>query len=230
MNPDDDPDFECLAILAEHSQDVKSIIFSPISSGVLFSASYDDTIKAWQADVVHDDEWRCKQTISTHSSTVWAIALDPSGTILFSVGDDRAVGVHRLNEKKFQCIAKQNLAHDRYICSVDIFREDLKLLNSNVSDANRNNTEAKDEDDVSVPESAILAATCAGDRKIKVWEYDNQTCVLLEAGHYDIPERGEANCVKWNPKIPGLLALAGDDGLVALLEIKRKSEGEVCHH
>lgn len=38
-------DFECVGILQAHSQDVKSVAWHPWVDNVLFSASYDDTIR-----------------------------------------------------------------------------------------------------------------------------------------------------------------------------------------
>ena len=66
---------------------------------VLFSASYDNKIKAWKHDSSQDD-WVCIKTISDHSNTVWCklhffilfifigIDFNNDGTLLLSSGDD----------------------------------------------------------------------------------------------------------------------------------------------
>ena len=57
---------------------------------MVFSASYDDTIRAWKFDEAIDD-WICAYTIKGHSSTVWSIDLDASEEYLVSVSDDRTL-------------------------------------------------------------------------------------------------------------------------------------------
>lgn len=102
-----DNEFECIAVLQDHSQDVKmvawhpsydvrlillefSFIHQPISiflalSSVIFweqvlaSCSYDDTIKIWKDD---DDDWQCTATLTGHESTVWSIAFSPIGDMI----------------------------------------------------------------------------------------------------------------------------------------------------
>ena len=80
-------DFECVSICAQHSQDVKSVRWHP-SEDVLFSASYDDSIKVWREV---DDEMVCSHSLSGHKSTVWALAFDASGVRLASASDDKTV-------------------------------------------------------------------------------------------------------------------------------------------
>lgn len=78
----DDLDFECLAVLSEHSQDVKAVQFNPFDSRMLVSASYDDTIKIWASSYEHDDEWTCRQTFNEHKSTVWSARFSPLGNFI----------------------------------------------------------------------------------------------------------------------------------------------------
>ncbi|KAF4729792.1 cytosolic iron-sulfur protein assembly, partial [Perkinsus olseni] len=63
-------DFECFGILQAHSQDVKSIAWHPCDDNVLFSASYDDTIRVWSRspDGGGDDDWHCIQTLKGNES------------------------------------------------------------------------------------------------------------------------------------------------------------------
>ncbi|GAA5890572.1 hypothetical protein JCM8208_004919 [Rhodotorula glutinis] len=79
-------DFECLAVLMEHSQDVKCVKWHPTDE-LLASASYDDTIKLYAADPF-DDEWTCIHTLASHRGTVWTLAFSPCGRFLASAGDD----------------------------------------------------------------------------------------------------------------------------------------------
>ncbi|KAI5475144.1 cytosolic iron-sulfur protein assembly protein 1 [Pseudohyphozyma bogoriensis] len=94
-------EFECLAVLMEHSQDVKSVTWHPTEE-LLASASYDDTIKLYAADP-YDDEWSSIATLTSHTATVWSISFSPCGNYLVSAGDDLVIkiwGRDSLEEKK----------------------------------------------------------------------------------------------------------------------------------
>ena len=80
-----DADFECLAVLMEHTQDVKSVAWHP-SREILASASYDDTIKLYIDDP--DDDWYCFSTLTGHTSTVWSVSFSPNGSYLASGSED----------------------------------------------------------------------------------------------------------------------------------------------
>jgi WD40 repeat protein len=82
-------DFECLAVLMEHSQDVKCVTWHPRDE-LLASASYDDLIKLYAADP-YDDEWQCVHTLAGHSATVWSVSFSPCGNYLASAGDDLVI-------------------------------------------------------------------------------------------------------------------------------------------
>ena len=73
-------EFECASVLNGHQQDVKAVLWHP-SEQILFSASYDDTIKAWSEDEV-DDDWSCADTLAGHTSTVWGISFNREGSLL----------------------------------------------------------------------------------------------------------------------------------------------------
>ena len=72
-------EFECVSMLQGHTQDVKFIKWHPTESGVLFSASYDDSIKVWVSDDEGGggDEFYCTATLTGHASTVWGLAINP---------------------------------------------------------------------------------------------------------------------------------------------------------
>lgn len=205
-------DFECLAILAEHAQDVKAVIFSPTDSRTLLSASYDDTIKVWQADPAGDDEWLCSQTLNGHASTVWALAMSSDGQVLASVGDDRALIVYErpVGRKAWEMAAKKDIAHDRPIMALDIGQRHAQLDSISETDRSPDPTEHS---------NSYMIATGGGDRSVKLWTYSGPHGPSLVAA-YDVPGRRQINSVRWNPKLPGLLALAADDGHVEVLQIR----------
>lgn len=71
-------EFECLAVLHGHAQDVKSVMWHP-SHRVLFSCGYDDVVKVWMEE---DLEWYCVNTLARHKSTVWSMDFDRDGNRL----------------------------------------------------------------------------------------------------------------------------------------------------
>ena len=68
-------------------QDVKMVGWHP-SKEVLVSASYDDTVRTWEAD---EDDWSPAQIIDSHSSTVWSFAMDESGHRMATASDDTTI-------------------------------------------------------------------------------------------------------------------------------------------
>ena len=66
-------EFDCVAILTGHSQDVKSVTWHPRKE-LVFSTSYDDTVRVWKSRIELDDEWHCVDVLKTHDSTVWDLS------------------------------------------------------------------------------------------------------------------------------------------------------------
>ena len=79
---DNDFEFSVNAILSGHAQDVKFVKWHP-TKNLLFSASYDNTIKCWKYSESVDD-WLCEYTMEGHLSTVWNLDFDPTGNFLCS--------------------------------------------------------------------------------------------------------------------------------------------------
>lgn len=99
MQPDSD--FECLAVMLNHSQDVKTLSFHP-HQDILASASYDDTILL-SSDAPLSD-WEPFQTLKGHRGTVWALEFEPlKGEWLASAGDE---GEIRFWQKRSVCLAE----------------------------------------------------------------------------------------------------------------------------
>mmetsp|Transcript_12003 Transcript_12003/g.17069 ORF Transcript_12003/g.17069 Transcript_12003/m.17069 type:complete len:442 (+) Transcript_12003:1108-2433(+) len=90
-------EYECIAVLHGHEGDVKSIKFAPSykqwgdGDEILLSSSYDDTIKCWAED---GGDWYCAATLaSVHSSTIWSIAISPSGLRMISASQDASLAI-----------------------------------------------------------------------------------------------------------------------------------------
>ena len=119
---DADVEFECEAVLQEHSQDVKCLLWHP-SSDILFSAGYDDTIKVFGCPL-DGDEWLLLGTLTGHASTVWSLCWHDK--TLVSVGEDRNVILWRdMNESSclfnidMQITGKYDCLHEEaiYACA-----------------------------------------------------------------------------------------------------------------
>eukprot|EP00002_Diphylleia_rotans_P015134 TRINITY_DN2931_c0_g1_i1.p1 TRINITY_DN2931_c0_g1~~TRINITY_DN2931_c0_g1_i1.p1 ORF type:complete len:199 (+),score=40.94 TRINITY_DN2931_c0_g1_i1:1131-1727(+) len=92
---------------------------------ILFSASYDDTIKVWVED--EDDEWSCSDTLTAHSSTVWALSFSHSGEQFVSCSSDATLKIWKSEKSigisskdiKYQAISTLSGYHQRPVYSVD---------------------------------------------------------------------------------------------------------------
>jgi len=80
-------EFECVAMLSEHTQDVKFVKFHH-RLPILLSCSYDDTIKVWSSD---GDDWRCNATLIGHSATVWGLTLALNAPRIISCSGDNSL-------------------------------------------------------------------------------------------------------------------------------------------
>ena len=140
-----DADFECLAVLMEHTQDVKSVAWHP-SREILASASYDDTIKLYIDDP--DDDWYCFSTLTGHTSTVWSVSFSPNGSYLASGSEDCSVRIWKeVKENEWTCVLVLE-GHERSVYSVSWGPGSSLIDNSNLG----------------------WVASTGGDGKINIWE------------------------------------------------------------
>ena len=97
---DNDFEFSVNAILSGHAQDVKFVKWHP-TKNLLFSASYDNTIKCWKYSESVDD-WLCEYTMEGHLSTVWNLDFDPTGNFLCSCSEDRKWSIWHILDNDFK--------------------------------------------------------------------------------------------------------------------------------
>jgi WD40 repeat protein len=122
-------DFECVAVLNGHSQDVKCVTWHP-TEDVLVSTSYDDTIKIWTEDPDGDD-WSCSKTLSKedggHESTVWCASFEPGGAHrVVTCSDDRTIAVWNAAgaRARFVVVAR-SLRRRRFVFALRFFSRPL---------------------------------------------------------------------------------------------------------
>lgn len=93
---DADYDADCIAVLQEHLQDVKAVVWHP-KQFVLVSCSADDSIKFWketESELGSDKEWHCAHTIKgAHESTVWKVDFHVSGNYFVSCSEDGSLKI-----------------------------------------------------------------------------------------------------------------------------------------
>ena len=112
-------EFECVAVLEGHTQDVKFLVWHP-NLAVMCSCSYDDTIRVWREE--DEDEWVCSQVLTGHKSTVWGLAFDQSGCDMISSSDDKSLILWRAvatgTEQEYMSVATMTSVHNGPIYSV----------------------------------------------------------------------------------------------------------------
>ena len=67
----DEDEYETIAVLTEHSGDVKCFAWN-YEEDVLASGSYDDTIRLWR-EVEEEGDWMCIGCLEGHEGTVWSV-------------------------------------------------------------------------------------------------------------------------------------------------------------
>ncbi|KAL8280785.1 hypothetical protein RQP46_006789 [Phenoliferia psychrophenolica] len=148
-------EFECLAVLMNHTQDVKSLTWHP-SEELLASASYDDTIKLFASDP-YDDEWTCITTLLSHTATVCPSPC-PTHTLLTTL--ESAHGVSDINHVAWCRLSPSQAAAK------------LRKLEGGELDEEEEEEEAgrgEDEDDPRWRRARDMVASAGDDGVVKVW-------------------------------------------------------------
>lgn len=117
-----DGDFECVAMLEGHSQDVKFLCWD--SQNILYSSAYDDLIKLWRET---NDEWICFQTLSGHLGTVWGLAVSSEDRAVVSCSDDRSIRLWHIDSLNYDQNCTIEDLHTDVVYSID-WNTKLKLI------------------------------------------------------------------------------------------------------
>ena len=233
MSGVDDPgEFECLAVLNGHEGDVKCVRFAP-SHGtwgdgdeIVLSASYDTTIKCWAED---GGDWFCAATLRTSSSTstIWTMALSPSGGRLVAGDDEGTLSI-------FKCYTNQEKRRQE--------RSSPSRASSSLHFSSENKNDDYDElgllkcvgelpgahGDCTIY-SVDYAPSALGHGRLVTGGADHRIQILREAAtstsnqplfstevNVQDAQQGDVNCVAWHPRDGSTLVSAGDDGTVRI--------------
>jgi WD40 repeat protein len=178
----EEAEFECVAVLQEHTQDVKRVLWHP-KADVLASCSYDNDLRIWRE--VGGEEWACVQVLRGHTSTVWDADFSRDGAYLVSVSDDQSARLWAPSgpEGAWTCVQVLEQLHTRPIYSVSW---------------------SKGEDG--------LVLTAGADNTIHLLALDPNGPGLVLRHTLPQPHGPlDVNCVQWCPLHPGLFASCGDD-------------------
>ena len=210
---------ECAAVLEDHTQDVKSVIWSPFNDELL-SCGYDNTVRVWSRDVgVNQEDWSLKETLNGHASTIWDINIyqvshcaEDMGLhrnqFLISVGSnmDCLLWLRSLEESKQNCWKSVGRINDLHMDSI---------LTCNMS-----------------PRGFLL--TSSADSSICITEMSNTLRSLqstspsspttLSARHLQHTRitdahSGDVTCSAWNPANSSNFFSCGEDGFLKLWNI-----------
>jgi WD40 repeat protein len=91
-------EFETIAVLQEHTADVKCVCWRKDDGNgeVLASASYDDTIRLWK-EIDGEGEWGCFAVLEGHEGTVWWLDWEPE--VSQKMFDDAAKEEHEASQR-----------------------------------------------------------------------------------------------------------------------------------
>lgn len=196
--------WDCSDVKNDHTKDVKHIVWHP-HHDILVSCSYDDSVKLFHKDV---DDWKCFETLTAHTSTVWSADFSASGQYLATSSDDKTVRIWKnhshnklpnVESNSWKCVSVIQGYHIRSIYDVSWCK-----VNDLIVSASGDN-------------SLVIYSRSSGEFQ----DGDIFTCVqrLTQAHSCDI------NSVAWNPKSPGLLASGGDDRKIQLWQYSTDEKG-----
>lgn len=105
VGEDEEMDFECLAVLQEHEQDIKCMAWHP-SQPFFLTGSYDETVRLWAPapeGLRALDDWGCLGCLPglAAAGTVWSIAFSPEGTAVAVATASGACYIYAVPERNW---------------------------------------------------------------------------------------------------------------------------------
>eukprot|EP00397_Hematodinium_sp_SG-2012_P041398 GEMP01045583.1.p1 GENE.GEMP01045583.1~~GEMP01045583.1.p1 ORF type:complete len:351 (+),score=46.65 GEMP01045583.1:34-1053(+) len=192
---------DCISVLQGHAGDVKSVHWHPTHADMLFSCSYDNSIKVWCRQ---GDDFECLHTIRDHDSTVWTLCFDPSGSDSFvTCSADKTIRLWR--RRSAMSIRLWFVAqHLRPSGGTGPWVVEKVIANEHARPV------------YSVSWHGDLIATACGDNQLRIFNTkDNWSCSTIPAhtsdlNHVAFVVNGDAS----SPR--NLIATCGDDAMIKL--------------
>ncbi|KAL6781999.1 hypothetical protein ACKKBF_B10240 [Auxenochlorella protothecoides x Auxenochlorella symbiontica] len=246
-------EYEVLDVKHGHTQDVKTVRWHP-GGEVLVSASYDDSMKLWVGE--DDEWVCAQTLSGPgigHNSTVWDLSFESTGKFMVSCSDDRTLKIwacksgSRQDGPRWQLATTLRGDHSRTIFSVDWSRcapliasggADNSICIHGVGGAASASPPQADANAMpsppgsdSGPGSGPSLAPGLKVRSLFMPEHGFQAPpvekLAVTLSHKEAAAHAsDTNCVRWHPTIPGLLASAGDDGILKLWQYDQEAEDD----
>jgi WD40 repeat protein len=178
----------CLQTLEGHSNYVTSVAFSH-DSARLASASYDHTVKIWDAS-----SGACLQTLEGHSSTVSSVAFSHDSARLASASDDHTVKIWDASSSA--CLQTLE-GHSSWVTSVAFSHDSARLASGSgdhtvkIWDASSGaclqtlEGHSNRVRSVAFSHDAARLASASLDNTVKIWDASSGACLQTLEGHSD---------------------------------------------
>ena len=228
-----DGDFDCVAVLHGHEADVKCVQFAAShglfgdGDDICLSGSYDNTVRVWAEDA---GDWYCAAVLDDlHASTIWTIAVAPSGTRFVSGSADGSLAIckcYSAEELRQQQQAPAATASKSMQHSTAITKSAWKCVGK-LPDAHADGSIVYTVDYAPAKVGHGRIASGGADHRVQVYRE------VMDTNNKYNPDQprfvvdacastrgGDVNCVSWHPWDGSVLASAGDDGNVRIWRYK----------
>lgn len=142
---EEDEDFECLAVLQEHEQDVKCLTWHP-ERPLFLTASYDGSVLAWGTINSSLDDWiLVGRVVKGLDATIWSLAFSPDASRLALALSDGSIILYSFPKewKSFDEATKNIIQICKPIPISEIDKSD-RCNNNMKSDCNNHNDDDSD--------------------------------------------------------------------------------------
>lgn len=240
-------DFECIATLEGHENEVKSVAWSA-SGAYLATCSRDKSVWIFEVDD-ENENFDCASIVNSHTQDVKCVRWHPNDDILASAGYDDSIKLYSEDGDDWTCFATLE-SHTSTVWSIDFDSTGLRLVSGSddktlkiwkqCSPGNSRGIATKGKHpswkcvctlsgyhsravyDVRWCRLTGMIASASGDDSIRIFTEDSS------CGDEDQPsfkavakaETFETNGLSWNPAVPGLLASCSDDGNIRLWKVE----------
>ncbi|KAH8726251.1 putative WD-repeat protein [Phaeosphaeriaceae sp. PMI808] len=176
----------CLQTLEGHSDSVRSVAFSHNSTR-LASASYDGTVKIWDAS-----SGTCLQTLEGHSDSVNSVAFSHDSTRLASASYDGTVKIW--DASSGTCLQTLE-GHNSYVSSVAFSHDSTRLASASYNgtvkiwDASSGTClqtlegHSDSVNSVAFSHNSTQLASASDDGTVKIWDASSGTCLQTLEGY-----------------------------------------------